>query len=538
MSPIVQLHHLRFAYPGETQPVFIDLDWEIEHGSFSLLTGPSGSGKSTMLRVLNGLVPHFSGGQFGGEAIVGGRDIRRSAPGQMSDLVGFVFQDPEPQMISDRVDDEICFGLEQRGTPRPEMRRRLEDVLDVLGIAHLRERSPQTLSGGEQQRVAIAAALALRPDILILDEPTSQLDPGGAEAVIEALTRMHDDYGLTVIASEHRLERILHRVDRVRDLNLDGSTRVDAGPRRAVTQMAIEVLPPVSQLARRLEWSDVPLTVNEARRHSQFAQIKAAVSDKAPPFVHAPTGEKLVELRDIDVAHESTTVLRHIDLTLHSGEIVAVMGRNGSGKTTLLRSLLGFQKLQAGSIQRDLHMATAYLPQQPGRVFFHETVAQEIGWTLKQRDSRVTTSAVLEEFGLLHKAESNPRDLSGGERERAAMAAVLAGDPPIIVLDEPTRGMDAWRKHELVSILRLRQQQPAIILIATHDVELVAALATRVVVLGHGEVISDGHPRDILAGSMTLSPQINRLFGSTWLTVEDVLSRGPQTTNVADGAAG
>jgi energy-coupling factor transport system ATP-binding protein len=524
VSAIVRLRDVRFAYAGTGHPVFEHLDWEIGQGSFTLLTGPSGSGKSTMLRVLNGLVPHFSGGAFGGDAIIAGRDIRTHAPRQMSDVVGFVFQDPEPQMISDRVDDEICFSLEQRGVARSEMRRRLEDVLDVLGIAHLRERSPQTLSGGEQQRVAIASALALRPNILVLDEPTSQLDPGGAEAVIEAIARLHDDYGMTVIVSEHRLERLMHRADRIRGIDAVGSVRVDDIPRIAAMQLVSEVLPPVTRLARTLTWSNVPLTLNEMRRHDRYPEVLNALARKSPSAVPTEVGDRLIQVQDVSVTHGKNLVLRGIDLSLGQAEVVAIMGRNGSGKTTLLRAMLGFQQIASGLVLRDSNLPFAYLPQQPGSVFFHETVAEEIGWTLRQRASPKSVADVLAEFELSHKAASNPRDLSGGERERAAMAAVLAGDPPLIVLDEPTRGMDAFRKRELAGILRLRQQGGALILLSTHDVELVAALATRVIVLGHGEIISDGHPREVLAGSISLSPQINRLLGSTWLTVEDILA--------------
>lgn len=522
MSAIINLRDVRFAFPESPIPVFENLDWEVEEGSFFLLTGPSGSGKSTMLRVLNGLVPHFSGGQFGGRSIVAGRDTRSHGPRQMSDQVGFVFQDPEPQMITDRVDSEICFALEHRSLARPAMRRRLEDVLDVLGIAHLRHRRPQSLSGGEQQRVAIAAALALQPRLLILDEPTSQLDPAGADMVIDAIARLHDDFGLTVVASEHRLDRLLHRVDRIRDLRSFGSIRIDAPPRLAVTSMATETLPPVTQLGRRFAWDDPVLTVQEARRHRAFPVLQDGLDDSRLSSSFEGTGARALGARQLGVEFGRQMILRDVDFDAHEGEILAIMGRNGSGKTTLLRSLVGLQSISSGRVERNHDHAFAYLPQQPGSVFFHETLIDEIAWTLRQRKSSIPVAHVLQEFGLSDKSMSNPRDLSGGERERAAMAAVLAGDPPLIVLDEPTRGMDVWRKQELIAILRRHQHRGSLILLATHDIELVAALATRVIVLGDGEIISDGHPRTVLPASMSLAPQINRLLGSSWLTVDDV----------------
>lgn len=522
MSAIVQLRNVRFAFPSSPKPVFEDLAWDIEEGSFSLLSGPSGSGKSTMLRMLNGLVPHFSGGQFGGRATVAGRDTRSHGPRQMSDHVGFVFQDPEPQMITDRVDSEICFALEQRGLPRPVMRRRLEDVLDVLGIAHLRGRRPQSLSGGEQQRVAIAAALALQPRLLILDEPTSQLDPAAADAVIDAIARLHDDYGLTVVTSEHRLDRLLHRVDRIRDLGVDGTIRSDGPPRLVVAAMSSAAFPAVTQLGRQAGWDLPVLTVQEARRHPEFAALRTAIGEPRHSTTIDETGDRIVGVQALEVAYGKQHVLRNLTFEARAGEVLAIMGRNGSGKTTLLRSLVGFQKPSSGRVHRNPEHAFAYLPQQPGSVFFHQTLIDEIAWTLRQRHSSIPVGHVLQEFGLDDKSQSNPRDLSGGERERAAMAAVLAGDPPLIVLDEPTRGMDVWRKRELITILERHQGRGALILLATHDVELVAALATRVIVLGDGEIISDGHPRLVLPESMSLAPQINRLFGSTWLTLDDV----------------
>jgi energy-coupling factor transport system ATP-binding protein len=522
MTPIVQLRDLRFAFPASSDPVFDNLQLDITAGSFVLLTGPSGSGKSTILRVLNGLIPHFSGGRFGGSAIVADRDIRTSGPRQMSEHVGFVFQDPEPQMIAGRVDDEICFGLEQRGTPRRIMRQRLEDVLDVLGIAHLRERTPQTLSGGEQQRVAIAAAMALQPDLLILDEPTSQLDPAGADSVIEAVTRMHDDLGITTVLAEHRLDRLLHRVDRVRSIDGQGGVVVDVAPEIAARHIADEALPAVTRLGKVLGWMELPLTVKQARTNPGFPSLLLRLNGKAPSVPGAGRGDDLVRVLDVSVELQRQQILSNVDLEFGEGEAVAIMGRNGSGKSTLLRTILGFQNPSRGAIQRDETLATAYLPQQPGSIFFHETVADEIAWTLQRRGSKATVEQVLAGFGLLDKAAVHPRDLSGGERERAAMAAVLAGDPPIVVLDEPTRGMDASRKRELARTLEARRQQGALVIVATHDVELAASLASRVIVLGNGEVIADGHPREVLAGSMSLAPQVNRLLGSTWLSVEDV----------------
>ena len=521
MTSIIDISTLTYAYPDAEGPVFRDLDWQVDSGSFALLTGPSGSGKSTLLRTLNGLVPHFSGGRFGGRAVVAGFDIAKHGPRELSRHVGLVFQDPEPQMITDRVDDEICFALEQRGMSRPEMRRRLEDVLDLLGIAHLRYRSPRHLSGGEQQRVAIAAAMAMTPDILVLDEPTSQLDPAAADAVIEHTGRLHHDLGLTVVMAEHRLERLLHRVDVVTDLDDTGQIRVHGNPSRVAHDFPLPALPPVTQLARLLGWPDLPLALHEMRRMPEFDPLRASLEGKAPGIPGNAAGPVVAALEQVTVKREGRDILRNIDFPVSAGECVALVGRNGSGKTTLLRTLLGFHEAASGKVTR-AHESFAYLPQHPSRVFFQETVADEVAWTLKQRGARETVDDVLAAFGIAHRAGAHPRDLSGGERERAALATMLAGSPPLVVLDEPTRGMDAFHKASLMEELERRRQQGAAILLATHDVELVAKHATRVAMLGEGEIIADGHAREVLGGSLSFSPQMNRLFGSTWLTVEDV----------------
>jgi energy-coupling factor transport system ATP-binding protein len=526
MNQIVDFQGLSYAFPDAAEPVFRNLAWTVEQGMFSLLTGPSGSGKSTLLRTMIGLVPHFSGGRFGGRAVVAGLDVAQHGPRSLSNHVGFVFQDPEPQMIADRVDDEICFALEQHGVPRPVMRRRLEELLDVLGISDLRARSPRTLSGGEQQRVAIAAAMAMHPDLLVLDEPTSQLDPAGADTVIDVLGRMHRDLGLTIALSEHRLERLLDRVDQVVDLDRNGAIRAIGSPIEVVPQLATIVLPPVTQLARALGWASTPLTVHEMRTASEFPLLRDSLQGNEPSIPHPAVSPASIRLEQVDVHRGGRKVLDHLDFFANPGELIALMGRNGSGKTTLLRTLLGFERPEAGKVTIDQRESIAYLPQQPGSIFFHETVAEEVAWTLRQRGNREQERVedVLDEFGILDKFHTHPRDLSGGERERAALATMLAGSPSVIVLDEPTRGMDAVHKDLLMTSLVNRQRGGATIIIATHDVELVARHATRVLLLGNGEIIADGHPREVLAGSLSFAPQINRVFGGTWLTVEDIVS--------------
>lgn len=528
---LVQLRDVSFRYPDGERAALDHQHWDIDAGEMALLVGRSGSGKSTLLRTLNGLVPHFSGGRFGGTVTVCGIPTRLHGPNQLSSHVGFVFQDPETQVLGSRVDEDIAFSLEQHGVPRSTMRKRVEELLDLLSIAPLRQRDPSTLSGGERQRVAIAGALALHPDLLVLDEPTSQLDPWGAEDVLTALTRLNEDLGLTVVISEHRLERLLHRVDRVFEMDR-GRLSAAATPRAFARQANPIALPAVTQVGAALEWQTMPLTVKEGRQAA-----RALVLPVPPGRLKAPDGDVVLDAVGLTLRHGQHTILRDIDVTLREGELVAVIGRNGSGKTTLMRSLLGHHPLSAGELRfSDLSVDTrspasfgrrvGYLPQQAGTMFFAERVRDEIAFTARNRGTRsdfAEIDTILDRVGLAGFGDRHPRDLSGGEQERLALAIMLTGDPVALMLDEPTRGMDAWRKADLVRILDDYRRRGGAVLMATHDVELVAQTADRVVMLGDGEVIAEGSPVEVLGGSLTFTTQTQLVFGQDWLIPAEVI---------------
>ncbi|MEA2531039.1 MAG: energy-coupling factor transport system ATP-binding protein [Thermomicrobiales bacterium] len=524
-----RLDHVSFRYPDRDEAVLRDVQWTVPEGAYVVVAGVSGSGKSTLLRCLNGLVPHFSGGRFGGSVSVRGLDTRTYGPRALSRSVGFVFQDPESQLVTNRVEDELAFGMEQLGVPPLTMRKRVEEVLDLLGIAPLRYRDPTTLSGGERQRVAVAAALAIQPQILVLDEPTSQLDPWGAEDVLTALTRLNEDLGLTVVLAEHRLERVIGHADRLRVI--DRGETLEGTPREVLSLCDTALAPPLVRLGRALGWSPLPLTIKEGRAIAADSRRPRSPD----PYPTRPGGPPVVELRQVSAAYGKRAVLREVDLDVRPGELVALMGRNGSGKTTLLRSIIGFHRPSSGRIlvagrdatrgePADLAADVGYLPQRPTSLLFRESVHDELAFTLKHhRRAGLDPDQLLAELDLNHLADRHPRDLSAGEQERVALAAILVAAPRVLLLDEPTRGMDYLRKRALATLLhRLRNGGTAII-VATHDVEFVAELATRVVLLGDGEVVADGSPREVLSGSLTFATQINKLYGDGFLTVEDAL---------------
>jgi energy-coupling factor transport system ATP-binding protein len=541
----------------------------LPEGELILVIGPSGSGKSTLLRCINGLVPHFSGGALAGNVRVGGLDPVAATPKVLSRHVGFVFQDPEAQFVMDRVEDEIAFALENAAMSPQEMRVRVEETLDLLDLEPLRDRPLKTLSGGERQRVAIGAALALRPHILVLDEPTSQLDPKSAEDVLNALVRLNTDLGLTILLAEHRLERVLPYVDRIVYLPDDGGPILMDEPRAVLAQ--IELGPPLVRLGKALAWQPLPLTIKDGLRFSRaHLAARAPAPTFSPPLsppLSAPSSAPLpgqahsrrrstpfLQALKVSVQYGGRTVVHGVDFAAWPGEIVALMGRNGAGKTTLVKALVGLITPGSGEVRvngvpnrgrsvAEICREVGYLPQDPNTLLFAETVRDEMMVTLRNHglaqhvdgewrvapDARVADPAdLLRRLRLGSKAGAYPRDLSVGERQRVALAAITVTLPGALLLDEPTRGLDYLAKGELVALLKQWRADGMAIVLVTHDVELAAALADRVVLMSQGEVIANGPTAEVLGSSPLFAPQVARLFPNTgWLTAEDVLAASP-----------
>jgi energy-coupling factor transport system ATP-binding protein len=512
-----------FGYPDG--PLALDgVDLEVEPGEILLVVGDSGSGKSTLLRATNGLVPHSTGGRFAGDVVAFGRSTRTHKPRELADVVGFVHQDPEAQFVVDRVEADVAFVLENLGLPDETMRRRVEEVLDALGIAHLRDRNPATLSGGERQRAAIAGALAAAPDALVLDEPTSQLDPQGAEDVLGAIGRLNADLGTTVLLAEHRLERGAPLADRAVVMR-GGRIATPGDPTHVLADYP--GAPSVTRLGRLLGWDPPPLTVRAARAHAMGMEHRpepgpdAGSDDGLDPPAAAPVpGEPLLVATGLGVAVDRRPVLHGVDLTVRRGEVVALLGRNGSGKTTLLRTLAGLLTPDAGRI--DPRPPVAYVPQDPNTLLFAPTVRAEVAETLRLlgRPDRAAVEHWLEVLGISELADRHPRSLSGGQRQRVAIAAVAVGGADLLLLDEPTRGMDATSRHALEAAIAHHARDGGAVVLATHDVELAARCASHAVVLGDGEVVASGPARDVLAGSL-FAPQVLRVL-PPFLTVEAV----------------
>jgi energy-coupling factor transporter ATP-binding protein EcfA2 len=505
--PLITLEGVTYRYPEAERPALVDVSAAIQPGQVILLRGASGSGKSTLLRCLNGLVPHSTGGTFGGRVIACGLDTRTHAPRDLGAHIGFVFQHPDAQFVLDDVEAELAFGMENLGLSQPLMRKRVEEVIDQVGINHLRRRRIDTLSGGERQRVAIAAALAVHPQALVLDEPTSQLDPQAAEDVLQVVMRLVAELGMTTLIAEHRVERIAPFVDRI--WTLDAGVLKDQSPRTALAEGGAR--PPVVDLALRAGWTPIPLGLRDAR---VFAQGLPNPPPRPSPamgegdFHEGGRGPVICKIESLDHRYNGVLAVRGLSLSVRRGQITALMGRNGSGKTTLLRLVAGLLRPQRGTVDADAR--AAYVPQDADALLFAATVEDEL---------RGQTPEVAAPFhSFLHRY---PRDLSSGERQQLAIA-VVAAQADLLLLDEPTRGLDPLVKKALSAFLRTRAAAGAGIVIATHDVEWAAHTADRVLLMAEGEIYADGPPGAVLSDSLVFATQISKLVGGGWLLADEV----------------
>lgn len=528
---MIVFDHVTFAYSNRQQPVLDRIDWGVKAGTVALVTGPSGSGKSTLARCINGLIPHFHGGRFGGRVMVDGIETTKHTTATISRHAGFVGQIPESQTVTDRVEDEIAFGLENLGVEPSQIRLRVEETLDLLRLNPLRQRTLDTLSGGERQRVVIAAAMAMRPPVLVLDEPTSQLDPASAEEILAILQRMNHELGTTIVLVEHRLERILGMSDQLVVMSQDGGIDA-AGPVHATIDR-LPSLPPLLRIAQKLGWDPPPLNVREARGFTlprPFSENPYDPAARQP----APRGAASVVIEQVTYGYHRDPVLKGVSVAIQPGSVTALMGRNGSGKTTLLKLINGLVRPDKGRVRiagqettrtstAELAQTVGYLPQNVATLLFNDSVEEELRFTLRCRQQTGDVAAMLDQLGIAHLARRNPLDLSGGERLRAALAAVLIGRPRILLLDEPTRGADASLKADLGRTLRELANGGMTVLVATHDVDLVAEFSDRVVILGDGEIVADGSPYEVMPGSLTFTTQLNRVFGGHLLTAGDVM---------------
>jgi energy-coupling factor transporter ATP-binding protein EcfA2 len=532
---MIELEHVSVTYTDAPAPALRDVNLLIEEGELALVVGRTGVGKSTLLQVLNGLVPHFTGGTLSGRVLIEGRETRTQPPRELADVVGFVGQDPLSGFVTDTVEEELAYTMEQLAVPVDIMRKRVEETLDLLGIADLRSRALHELSGGQQQRVAIGSVLTAQPRILVLDEPTSALDPTAAEEVLAAITRLVHDLAVTVVLAEHRLERVVQYADRVIEVRQDGTV---ASGLPADMFATTKVAPPVVELGRLFAWDPLPLSVRDARRRIGPVRERLAGRDVPPLHRTVPrtVGPVALRARRIVVRYGSVVAVRSVDLDLAGSEITAVMGRNGSGKSSLFWALQGSGPRQSGTVDvggtdpKSLSAAqgrrlVGMVPQTPADLLYRETVAQECAQA--DEESGVASAdgarALLDRLAPGVPDDMHPRDLSEGQRLSLVLAIQLVAAPRILLLDEPTRGLDYTGKRALIGILDALAGAGHAVAISTHDVEFAAAAADRVVVMADGDVVANGSTVDVIGASPAFAPQVAKILAPlAYLTMDQV----------------
>ncbi|THA63857.1 ABC transporter ATP-binding protein [Streptomyces sp. A0958] len=564
---MIRFDDVSVRYEGVERPTLSGVDLTVPEGELVLLVGPSGVGKSTLLGAVSGLVPHFTGGRLTGRVTVDGRDTRTHKPRELADLVGTVGQDPLSHFVTDTVEDELAYGMESLGLAPDVMRRRVEETLDLLGLAGLRDRPIATLSGGQQQRVAIGSVLTPHPRVLVLDEPTSALDPAAAEEVLAVLQRLVHDLGTTVLMAEHRLERVVQYADQVVLLPSPGAAPVMGAP--ADVMAVSPVHPPVVALGRLAGWEPLPLSVRDARRRASGLRerladttpgpvgggenqkllppppplrtprrgVLARLFGRAPQEAPAPepVADAAARVERLGVRRGRIEALRRVSLTVGAGETVALMGRNGAGKSTLLGALVGMVEPTSGTVltggrtphrtpPREMVRRVGLVPQEPRDLLYADTVAAECATADADAEAEPGSCRALVSELLPGVADdTHPRDLSEGQRLALALALVLTARPPLLLLDEPTRGLDYAAKARLVRVLRALAAEGHAVVLATHDVELAAELAHRVVILADGEVVADGPTAEVVVSSPAFAPQTAKILApQEWLTVSQV----------------
>jgi len=518
---VMKITGLGYRYPGQARDALKGIDLTVHEGEFILLMGPSGGGKSTLLRAMNGAIPHLYGGEMSGDAVIYGRNTRNHGPKEFADILGMVFQDPEAQLVMSCPENEIRFGLDNIGLENGEIERKIEESLEITNIGNFRKRFIPEMSGGEKQKLAVASIIAMDTKILLLDEPTSQLDPKSAEEILAILRKFNEERGVTIILVEHRLERCFRFADRAVFLD-DGKIVLDYGMNDYIVKARKRgdvFLPPISYLSGS-RGNEAPTTVKAARKivHKALRRKGLSYFSRTSPV---KTGRSFVRLTNVDFSYGNREVLSGLDINIREGEKIALMGRNGAGKSTLLKLLNGILKPNRGNVTvkgmdtrrhptSKLAKVCGYLSQNPSDYLHQKTVEGEIFLGVKKNEVDLSHIAwIIEALSLEEHLDTYPRDLSAGERERVALASILALRPRFLALDEPTRGMDYTQKDILAGMLNEKRHGKLISIVATHDVEFVTAYANRVIIIGNGKILADGPPKKVLPGSLLFSPQVN-----------------------------
>lgn len=576
-SPIIQLRDVSFSYGAAATPALDHVSLDIAPGEFVGVIGPSGAGKSTLAAVMSGAIPHHYRGQLFGAALVDGRDTCEVTLTDISRIVGSVNQDIDAQMVASVVEDELLFGLENFGVPHDQIPARVTEALETAGIADLREREIATLSGGQKQKVAIAAILALAPRVLVLDEPTAALDPVSSSAVFDTLRELNASASITVVVIEQKVALLCEHCDRILVMD-EGRLAFDGTPRevfshgRELRALGVDS-PRVARVSNSLAEHGIIapgapcLSVAEARdliagllrgrsgvRAGEKNPAPATATEPGPPGA-GPADEPVVRFHDVSFAYPgSRATVEHLSFEARPGEIVSVIGQNGAGKTTLTKLLNGLLKPASGEVvvaglrtsdtptsRLAAHVATLF--QNPDRQLCKDTVLDEVAFGLEltgvpAAEARERARAVAERFGL--PLDAAPFSLSRGQRQMVALASVVVIEPDVILLDEPTSGLDYRECMTVMETVREMAARGCAVVMVCHDMEVVSDFAERCVVMAEGRILAQGPASDVFADEALMAragiepPQVVRLAGELARTVSPAFAGITQVSGIVD----
>ncbi|OLS40315.1 ABC transporter ATP-binding protein [Bacillus sp. MRMR6] len=537
----IKINQFNFTYPDRSEPAIRNLSFSIEKGQFVVLFGASGSGKSTLLKCLKREIqPH---GKRAGDIIINGLDVNNSSG--LSNEIGFVFQDPENQVVADDVLHEIVFGLENIGLTPNEMRSRVAEMVHFFGVEPLLHRKTHELSGGKKQQINLASVLVMQPDILLLDEPTAQLDPVNTREFFDILKRLNDEFGMTIIIAEHRLEEVFTLADKIVMLD-KGEVQFEGTPEEVLVDVwntkNKAYVPSIPSLFFSMGGKGkLPLTVKQGR---DWTEQQTLIFKKETEKHPVTLGKEWIKAKNLFFRYDRKTeyVLKDLDFSLKKGEFFALLGGNGSGKSTLLKLIAGLVKPEQGKLlyngiftntkkTNEIAKVVGYLPQNPKLFFIQDTVEKEIQETMLKWGihDKSEVSQLIEELGISHVLSRHPYDLSGGELQKAALACLLIRKPQLLLLDEPTKGLDPISKESFSMIVNKLNGEGITILMSTHDIEFAAKYATKCGMMFQGNITSQGDPDTFFNGNFFYSTMIQRLFrhvpGSSLTTVEEVLKQ-------------
>lgn len=520
----IELKNINYWYPEEKNKTLDNINLNIQNGHIVFITGKSGSGKSTLAKCITGAVPNFYGGTISGAIYINGRDLKAFSHTERAKEITMVFQDPEKQLMMNKVHREVAFGLENVGIEEKKIKRRVWESLQFTNMLSLSYRDIDTLSGGEKQKIAITSAVAYMPRCIILDEPTSQLDPSASEEIAALLRKINEELGITIIVIEQRIDKWFDAADEI--VVMDKGRTIFSGNKYELysckDQNLYDYMPNYLKLSKKLKFKDMPISFRACRNVVHELKPEIKINDSS--YIEAEVKNCCISAEKLTSGYNDKNVIDNLSMKLMENDFVSILGPNGAGKSTLLKTLMGLIRYK-GSVKlydheikklklKDISKYIGYISQNPNDYLSKDTLYNELKFTLDNFDIHddEIIEKTLEELGLLHLKDKNPRDLSGGERQRAAIASVLVLKPKIIFLDEPTRGLDYENKKRLGFFLRKLNKDGTAIVLVTHDVEFASEFCRRFILLFNGEIIADGGREDILSDSIYYTTQINKIF--------------------------